>query len=256
LIKKIIILFIFTISLFGGVIKSPIVTLNEDASVATIKINKVDVGVSGFVVHKLDDDITTILKNVVVTSFDKESSTATLSLFEFEELKQNSLPSGHWKVEVGDTVVLAFGYTRALLIAPSEEIYYRVTKATDQLQWIHPDLFAMVLSFNGHPTPLKEDFYKMSVGGSIGLVFFYLDQNLYTVDARSLKVLNISPAPLKQDELKLPFYSRVEEIDANWFGEGSDELTEYEPYYFGLLLKSNPDNAELKAMYDKYNNKR
>jgi hypothetical protein len=242
--------------LFGGVIKSPIVTLNEDASVATIKINKVDVGVSGFVVHKLDDDITTILKNVVVTNFDKESSTATLSLFEFEELKQNSLPSGHWKVEVGDTVVLAFGYTRALLIAPSEEIYYRVTKATDQLQWIHPDLFAMVLSFNGHPTPLKEDFYKMSVGGSIGLVFFYLDQNLYTVDARSLKVLNISPAPLKQDELKLPFYSRVEEIDANWFGEGSDELTEYEPYYFGLLLKSNPDNAELKAMYDKYNNKR
>ena len=58
-------------------------------------------------------------------------------------------------MEVGDTALLAFGYSRAFLIAPSEEIYHKITEATQSVQWIHPDIFASMLSFSGHPSPQK-----------------------------------------------------------------------------------------------------
>jgi len=255
LIKHIFLLFIFTFTLVASVIKTPVLSVDNENELVTIKIKKIDIGVSGFIVHKLAKDTSIILKDVFVVNFDKNTEVATLKMNDFDQLRQNSLPSGNWNVEVGDTLVLAFGYTRALLIAPNEEIYYRVTKATDQVQWLHPDLFATILSFNGHPTPLKEDFRKMSNEISVGLIFFYLNKKLFTVDAKSMNIINISDAPLVQDSVKLPFYSRVEEIDAAWWGEGSGELDEYEPYYYELLLENNPDNEQLKNLYNKFQNK-
>jgi hypothetical protein len=50
----------------------------------------------------------------------------------------------------------------------------------------------------------------------------------------------------------LPFFSRIDEIDSDWFGEGSDELTEYEPHYFELLMDHNPDMQEIKEAYKKF----
>ena len=107
------------------------------------------------------------------------------------------------------------------------------------------DLFATILSFRGHPTPLKSDFDAMGVATSVGLLFIYLDKKVYMLDIKSFKILSISDAPLVQDSVKLPFYSRVEEIDANWFGEGSDVLEAYEPHYYGLLVKFNKENKKL-----------
>ena len=284
--KYIVLLLLFTLHLFAAMIKAPILSVDEKHMTATIKLDHIDVGVSGFIVHTLAPNHTSILKNAHVIKYDKESHIATLKMSEFTALRNNSLPSGKWKVSVGDEAQLAFGYSRALLIAPSEEIYHRITKSV-QIQWVHVDLFATVLSYRGHPTPLKEDFEAMSrassvgllffyldqkvytldiksftilsisdaplkedfeamsIAGSIGLVFFYLDQKVYTVDIKSFKILSISAAPLKQDSVKLPFYSRVEKIDANWFGKGNEELKAYAPYYYELLIANNKKNKQL-----------
>ena len=171
--KRIILFLIIGVNLIAGVIKSPLLTYDEENSIATIKVNKVDVGMSGFVVHNIAPNHNSILKSVVVSSFDKESQIATLRLGDYVGLRNNALPTGKWKVRVGDTVVLAFGYTSALLIAPSEEIYYRISKSV-KIQWLHPDIFATILSFQGHPTPLKEDFVIMSYASSVGLIFMYI----------------------------------------------------------------------------------
>lgn len=241
--KYIFILSILILELFSAVVKSPITTLN--GNIATINIEKIDVGMSGFIVHQLAENHSSILKNIVVKSFDEATKTATLELSEFSALSNNALPSGKWHVEVGDMAILAFGYTRGFLVAPNEEIYHRVTKATKNLQWIHPDIFATILSFNGHPTPLKEDFENLSDATSVGLVFFYLDQRLFTLDARSFEILNISDASLLQETVQLPFYTRVPEIDADWWGEGSDELEDYEPHYYELMVTYNKKNKKL-----------
>jgi hypothetical protein len=250
--KYIFLLVVLVFELFGGVVRSPVVSVNEDESLATIEIDKIDVGMSGFIVHRISKNHTSILKNAVVKSFDKKMKRAVLSLSDYDSLRQNALPNGEWHVEVGDVAVLAFGYTRGVLIAPSDEIYYRITKATKQLQWIHPDIFATILSFNGHPTPLREDFTALSKAASVGLIFIYINEKLYMVDSKTFKILNISDVPLKQKSVKLPFYTRVEQIEAAWWGEGSDELKSYEPHYFELLKEANPNNKKLLDEIEKF----
>lgn len=242
--KQILILTLLVFELMGATMRVPVVSIDTKSQTATIKIQKIDIGVSGFAIHAIDENHSSILKNVVVIDFDADKELATLKLSEFNTLRNNALPTGKWELAVGDTIELAFAYSRALLIAPSEEIYHQVTKSVN-VQWVHPDLFATVLSFRGHPTPLKEDFEAMGIASSVGLLFVYLDKKVYTVDMQSLKILNISEAPLMQDSVKLPFYSRVEEIEANWFGEGSSELEEYEPHYYSLLVEHNKQNKKL-----------
>ena len=242
--KQIILVLLMSFELFATMIKAPIVGINEEDGTATVKLDHIDVGVSGFIVHKITEQHTTILKNVYVVSYDLKTKIATLKMTPFNALRNNSLPTGKWKVQVGDEAQLAFGYTRAVLIAPNEEIYHRITKSV-KIQWVHIDFFATVLSYRGHPTPLKEDFEAMSIASGIGLVFFYLDQKVYTVDIKSFAIFSINDAVFKQDSVKLPFYSRVEKIEANFWGAGSDKLTEYAPHYYELLVKYNPKNREL-----------
>ncbi len=244
--KYIILILALVVNIMANVVKAPILSVDEHSNSATMKINRIDIGMSGFIVHTIAKNHTVILKSIVVTSFNKNTKIATLKMSSYDALRHNALPNGRWDVKTGDIAVLAFGYSRGLLIAPDEEIYHRITRSVENLQWVHPDLFATILSFNGHPTPLREDFTKFSVATSVGLIFFFLDEKLYTVDAKSFKILNITDAKLKQKDLHLPFYTRVEEIDANWWGEGSDELKVYAPYYYGLLLDANPNNKELR----------
>lgn len=243
--RYIAILVMMFVEIFAGVVQGRIVAL--DGERATVEIENIEVGVSGFVSHRLDATHSTILQSAVVESFDPANKQAVIVLGEYDDLEQNALPHGVWEVKVGDEVTLAFGYSRALLLAPTEQIYYRITKSSKSVQWIHPDIFATHLSMEGHPTPLQEDFNLMCRSASIGLLFFYLNQKIYTVDCQSFKIIDTMDAPLEQvdADLILPFYTRVEEIDANWFGEGSDDLEEYEAHYFELLVQNNPNNLEL-----------
>ena len=200
---------------------------------------------SGFIVHKLSNEHSTILKSAVVVDYNNETGVAQLKMSEFNLLQNDALPKGNWSVEVGDSAVLAFGYTRAFLLAPNEEVYHKVSSASKSLQWIHPDIFATILSFNGHPTPLKEDFNVLADSASVGILFFYLDKKVYTLDSKSFKILNISDAPIEQKSVELPFYTRVEDIDSAWWGEGSSKLEDYESYYYELMIKFNKENKNL-----------
>lgn len=242
--KILLLLTLFAFEVFGAVIKSPVIAVEGDNETVKIKIDKIDVGVSGFVVHHITPEHSAILKNAVVQDFDANTKTATIKMSEFTALNNNALPHGKWKVQVGDTVELAFGYSRSLLIAPNEEIYYKIARSV-KTQWIHPDLFATVLSFRGHPTPMKADFEAMANASSVGLLFIYLDQKVYTLDIKSFKILSISDAKLKQKTVHLPFYTRVNNIDAAWWGAGSSRMKSYAPHYYELLVANNKTNKQL-----------
>ena len=243
--KYIILLTILGLELFASMTKSSVLSVDSATDIITTQIDKIDVGVSGFVVKHIDEEHAVILKKAEVLEYNQETKTATLKMSDFTVLQNSALPAGTWKVSVGDSVQLAFAYDRALLIAPSEEIYHRITKSI-KVQWVHSDIFATGLSSEGHPTPLKEDFQNFGDTLGVGLLFIYLEEKLFTVDINSMKILNVSKAALGQESVKLPFYSRLEKISADWFGEGSSALESYEPYYYELLKKSNPQNGELK----------
>jgi len=246
--KHIILFLIFASQIFASTINSSVKSIDELNHSITIEINKIDVGISGFIIHKIDANHEMILKNVTVSSFDKDTKIASLQMSNFNGLVNNALPNINYKVEVGDEVVLAFGYSRALLIAPSEELYHRITKAV-RVQWIHPDLFTTILSLNGHLAPTQSDFIEMTRNTSIGLIYFFINKKLYTVDAKSFKILNISLAPLKQKTTMVPYYTRVKNMSNAWwnFGAGTKEVKDYNSYYYKLLLKYNPKNQELIA---------
>lgn len=250
--KYILVLILFVLELFSSVLESKVVSIDNEKNIVTIEIQKIEVGMSGYIVRQFTHSSSSILKNVVVESFDKNTKIATLKMSEFNDLKNSALPLGLWKVKVGDTVVLAFAYSRAVFIAPNADIYHFITRDTPSIQWVHPDIFATILSSNGHPTPLKEDFDEMRVSATIGLYFFYLQNKLFTVDARSFKILNIADINIEQKDTMLPFYSRVDEIDSAWWGEGSDELQEYEPHYYELLVSHNKDNKKLKLIVEEF----
>ena len=244
--KYTILLILMAMQIFAAVIKSPIVSVDNSKEIATIKVDHIDVGVSGFLVHHITPEHSSILKNVTVIGFDKADKIATIKMSDFDALRNSALPYGKWKPQVGDTVELAFGYSRALLIAPSEEIYHKISKGV-RIQWIHPDLFATVLSFDGHPTPLLSDFKNFANASSVGLLFIYLDKKVYTVDIKSFKILNITDAPFVAKKSQTPFYTRVTKIDANWWGAGSSEMDAYAPHYYELLVENNKHN---KAFYE------
>lgn len=242
--RKILLLLLLSIHLFGGVLTAPLLSVDKKNASATIKVNGVDIGLSGFIVHHISKEHSTILSNAVVTNYDADKQIATLQLSPFKELINDALPKGKFSVQVGDMALLAFGYSRALLIAPDANIYYKLSKGF-KIEWVHPDLFATMLSKEGHPTPLKKDFERFCKFTSVGLVFIYLDKKVYTIDAQSFAILNVNNVPFEQSKIKLPFYSRVDTIDANWFGEGSSRLSAYAPYYYELLVRYNRTNKKL-----------
>jgi hypothetical protein len=240
----------FFLTLFFGVLHAGELHLSLDAVSAetetgTIKTARVEPGVSGFVVRHFTPEHSAIIANAVAEAYDETTGVLTVAFSEYNGLQQNSLPRGEWQPKAGDEVILAFAYTRGILIAPTRTTYLKLTEQLKSVDWMHPDTLATYLSYRGHPTPLKEDLAGFCTVATTGLLFLYLDDSLFTVDCQSLSLLQLTAAGLAYEAPQLPFYTRVEEIDANWFGSGSGRLDAYEPYYLELLVENNPHSRKL-----------
>jgi hypothetical protein len=239
---------LFPVLLAAAEVTQPVLSVHGDS--ATIHASTLSVGISGFIVKNVDNTHSAILKSATVTKIDPKTGIATLKLSPYTQTYQKHMPTLKYKVAPGDQAVLGFGYDRAMLIAPSDAVYSRVTKSLPSLEWVHPDLLATILSQNGHPTPQRSDFKQMCDTASVGILYIYLDQHLFTLDCQSFKLLQITPAPMARGLLHLPFYNRIGKINSswldwfNWFGSGSNRLKVYAPYYLRLIAKNNPDNKE------------
>ena len=241
----------FNLLLFGATRATTLLDVQENN--ATIKADSnVQIGMSGFVVHQLAPERSIITKSIEVVAINKITGEATVVFKPFHLFVNNNLPSGSYEAQVGDRVVLAFGYNRGFIVAPSETIFYTLKKAMQGEIVVHPDIFTTFLSHQGHPSPLKDDFTSFCDNISLGLIFFYIEQKLYTVDSHSFKILSTQDAPLAQENTQKPFYSRITEIEANWFGAGSSEMENYSRYYFQLLLRYNPKNEKLAEAIRRY----
>ncbi len=245
--------FLFTLNLFATAIYAPITSIDKkNHRISVITKTPVEPGMSALVIHLINKQHSTVLYRARVRSYNENNNSALLDLFEFTLLQNNALPKGEYTLQKGDVVEFAFTYDRGVLIAPSEEIYYDITKKIT-LQWVHPDLFATVLSYHGHPTPQKSDFLEMAEGLNVGLLFIYLDNKLFTLDSKTFAILHIDDAPAMRGTTQLPFYSRIHNIEAAWFGKGSSYMEKYAPHYYALLVEYNPKNEALYNIVKKHN---
>lgn len=231
----------YLLALISSPLHTSVTSVNEDKKELTIKtLPDTKLGMYGLVSHWFDDTHSVALSWIEITKIENENT--TLKLIPIVELQQSALPSGTWKPKIGDEVVIGYNYQRALLIAPNASIYKKVTSYHTDRQWVHPDIFASVISTQGHPSPLKEDFSLACKRNNIGVVSFMFDKSIITVDCQSFKILQNRSTSVRSEDQNLPFYTRVPHIDANWLGEGSDEIKDYDAYYINLIAKYNPQN--------------
>ncbi len=215
---------------------------------ATAQLPQAQVGLSGVVVRQFNDEHSAIIANVKVASYDPATKTALLDLATYDGLKQNSLPKGVWTPKKGDQVRIAPDYARALLIAPDAIVYDRITSAFKSIGWVHPDRYAAYLSATGHPSPTQEDFNGFCTDNAVGLLYIYLEHSLFTLDCKTLSLLQIANAPVVYKSIERPFYNRVDTIREGWWGEGSNEMERYAPYYLELIEAYN-EGSQMLASY-------
>ena len=237
-------------ALINKPVHSQITSINQDEQRIYIKpIKGAQIGMFGLIIQHFDKTHSTALSWVEVLAID--SKTIEVKMLPIVALEQSALPSGTWEPKVGDKVTLGYNYHRALLISPNASAYKKLTNLHKKRLWVHPDIFATALSSNGHPTPLIEDFRDTCRANNIGVLGFILGTSFLSVDCQSFKILEVKTTTLSTTEVQLPFYTRINTIQANWFGEGSDELLEYAPYYAQLLAENNPDNIWIQTYINK-----
>jgi len=244
-------IWLITLILYSGLNASSITTplLEVEKNRATIVAENLREGMSGFIVRAFDATHSTIIANARVEKLNPVNGHAILTLSEYDGLRQNSLPSGNWTPAPSDTAVLAYDYERVLLIAPNDDAYDAITKSIPGVEWIHPDNFATYLSYEGHPTPLVEDFKHYCTANSVGLLYIQSAQNLFTLDCKSFILLQSTPSMSNTTKDQTPFFTRIPTIRAAWWGEGSSRLESYEPYYLEQIALKNSKNKELYDLY-------
>jgi hypothetical protein len=246
-VQKFLLLFLYPLFLYAAELHLPVQSVSENSKSATVNVKQIATGVHGFVVRDFTNEHSVIVADAFVSKFDAATGVATLTLSDYQGLKQNSLPKGNWKVQAGDEAILAFGYSRAILLAPSEDIYHIITKNVHGVEWVHPDNFATYLSYNAHPAPFKEDISGYCTLAEVGLLYTYVNNALFTLDCQTLSLIQLTPVELETQNVKLPFYSRVEEITTSWWvwGAASRPLEAYAPHYLELLVNYNPKSKQL-----------
>jgi|GEM_PF-255515 len=254
--RYILFLFLFTNYLFAIIsepIGSKVLSVDKEEQTLTISfVEGTQVGMYGVIVKDLDQNHAIALKWIQVTAI--EGSLIFAKMIPILALEQSALPSGTWTAQAGDNAIIGYNYHRALLIAPNPSVYKKISSYHSERKWVHPDIFATVLSHHGHPSPLIEDFNYMCRSNNIGTVSFVFDKSILSVDCQSFKIIQNKTISLKTDEIQVPFYTRITHIEANWFGEGNDEVQDYNKYYVDLLAENNPQNEWIqtyKAVQDK-----
>jgi hypothetical protein len=233
--------------LMAQTISGPLISVDEEH--ATVSLEQAQKGLSGVIVRHFDEAHTAIIANATVTAYDASSKNAELALTAYTGLQQNTLPYGEWVPQKGDQALIAPDYSRALLIAPDGIVYDRIRAAFRSVTWVHPDRFAAYLSRSGHPSPTQEDFSGFCTDNAVGLLYIYLESSLFTLDCKSLNLLQVAHAPTVYEKISLPFFTRVENIREALWGTGSSPMEQYAPYYLALMEEYNEESPMLKQYY-------
>jgi len=223
-----------TSSLFGLSLDSYQSTVTRlDGNNAVVTDNpSVVLGSSAIIIHNYDDKHRTIIAKAVADK--RESGELFLKLYYYKDLNQDALPSYKIIPQVGDTVIFNYLYKRVLPIVPNKAAFKSLKQRFSAIDFLHPDLFAYQLAKDSNQKPTVSDFRAECNSDDFGLLLFNIEDKGYFVDCTSFKVLSSFDMPI-QGEMMSPFYTRIKEIKAKFFGFGSDDMKEYNSYYKKLL---------------------
>lgn len=209
--------------------------INIDGEYASIEdSDAIFVGSSGVVIHSFDASTSSIIARVDVV--EKKGGLAKLRFDVYTGSAQSAFPIPGVVPQIGDTVKLNYLYSRALIVAPTQSIYKEITEHFDDIQWIHPDIMATYLARKFKPNPDREDFQATCKDNAAALIFFALESHGYFVDCNNFKIIKSYKGSSWQN-VQVPFYSRVSDIESSWLRWGSTQINDYHTHYNALIQR-------------------
>ncbi len=188
-------------------------------------------GTSGIVIHHYDKEHASIVARAILEKSDQIRFTI------FDALAQDALPTPKTLPQPGDEVILGYLYDRATIIAPNLTTYQQIANKLNE-ELLHPDLFATELSKAKHPAPTYADFKNFCNKYALAKIYLALKDEVAIVDCYSFKKVGSLPLQTSDKSIKLPFYSRLDEIESSIFDFfGKKEIDNYYSYYKKLLEK-------------------
>ncbi len=219
---------LFALTLFAA--QTTILKVHKDS--ALIKEQALPIGTSGIVIHSFSKELQSIIARAILTAPDK------IRFEVYDALAQESLPRPNITPQAGDKVILGYLDDRAVIIAPNLATYQKMAQEFSGYELLHPDLFAAELSKAKHPAPSKEDFKNFCNKFALSTILLALKDKALQLDCYSFTPLQTFAIQADTKNVKLPFYSRVKEIESSIFDFfGNNEITNYFEYYQNLVEK-------------------
>lgn len=181
----------------------------------TINRGNLIVGQSGIVMHIVDRDKKLIVANAEVV--ESNSTSSVIKFTNFNDIKQDAIPTSKRTAQKGDILVLNYLYTSSLVLAPTQETFQIVRSNFKYNNFLHSDLFAASLKYDEQPLPTKKDIQKFAINQNLGTIFIVVNNKVNVFDTKSFKLLTTYNIDYDSTDSQFPFYTRVDEIKESTF---------------------------------------
>ena len=209
---------------------------NIENNKTTINVGNLILGQSGVVIHIYDNDKRLIVANAEV--IESNETTSVIKFSKFNDLTQDAIPTSKRTVEINDILVLNYLYTASLLITPSLDTFQTIRSNFKYNNFLHSDIFATKLKQDNMPYLTKEYIRNYAISQNLGTIFIVVNQNIYVLDTKTLKVLTSYKISYDTTKTEMPFYTRVADIETSALDiklfSNEKNLT-YEQYYKKML---------------------
>jgi len=234
-------------------VSEPVIQNNKEFSIKPmgLKLGKIEdnkslipmgnliIGQTGIVIHIFDNDKRLIVSNAKIISSDSNSS--VVEFFEFNDLKQDAIPTSNRVAVTNDILILNYMYNSSLLITPTFDAFQSVRDNFKLNNFVHSDIFAAKLKVDHNPYPTKEDIQKFAIEQNLGTIFMVIENKVFIIDAKTFAILESYAINYENKESIMPFYTRVEEIEESIFNLSyfdffsGNKSSSYNDYYKRIL---------------------
>lgn len=212
---------------------------NIENNKSVIPMGNLLIGQTGVVIHIFNNDKRLIVSNAKVIS--SEANSSVVEFFEFNDLKQEAIPTSNRVVATNDILILNYMYNSSLLIAPTLDSFQSVRENFKLNNFVHSDIFAAKLKVDHKPYPTKEDIQNFAIEQNLGTIFMVIENKVFIIDTKTFAILDSYAINYENAGAIMPFYTRVEEIEESIFNlsyfdffSGNKNLS-YNDYYKRIL---------------------
>lgn len=229
-------------SSFGREIALPLLEVQHDR--AYVSNRGLQKGQTGIILRWLDAQHATIIAKTVVGEI--KGKQAELIFLTYDALAQASMPVPKLMPRQNDVAILKKFYDRGVVVAPTQELYQKVTQSYPKTHWIHPDLFASELAIEGIAAPVKKDFRRFCDHHNIGIVYLVNGNSGEVRDCQSFALIkkDYLTGRAKKENITTPFYSRLGNLESSWMDFTTGEIGDYYLYYNQLTEGNLPETED------------